>query len=83
MSAYIYPEPGDEQAVARKLLALADSPYEVQTSSDDGLSFRVPEALADRYRQFLLGSAAPQQAADEPAPAKKTTARRRTRKEGN
>lgn len=81
MSAYIYPGPGDESDVARRLLALTDNPHEVQTSSDDGLAFRVPEDLAERYHQSLLGSATPP--ADEPAAKKTTAPRRRTRKEGS
>lgn len=83
MSAFIYYESGDGPQTARDLLALADSPHDVQHTIDDGGAFRVPEQLAERYRQSLLGSAAPQPTADEPPVAKKTTARRRTRKEGN
>ncbi len=35
--------------VARLLLSLADAPHEVQTSTDDGLAFVVPDELAARY----------------------------------
>jgi len=56
--AWVYVIPGDPDApqMARELLALAEkmfgpenAKWMVNTNSDDGLSFRVPESLADRY----------------------------------
>lgn len=42
--------PGDQVAqVARDLLSLADSPHQVRTSSNNGLTFVVPTELADAY----------------------------------
>ncbi len=39
------------EQVARDLLSLTDNPFEVQTNTDDGLSFIVPDALALAYMQ--------------------------------
>lgn len=50
MTAFIIPGDGESAAqVARDLLSLADSPYDVRTSTDDGLMFVVPEKLAEAY----------------------------------
>lgn len=53
MTSLIYPGPGEEQRVARALLDLADSPYDVQTTVDDGLAFVVPLDLAARFEASL------------------------------
>lgn len=63
---------GQVEQVARDLLSLADSPYHVQTNTDNGLMFAVPEYLADRY------SAAADDVRIEPAAPKR---RGRPRKE--
>lgn len=50
MTGYVIPGDGESAAqVARDLLSLADSPYDVQTSTDDGLMFVVPDRLAEAY----------------------------------
>lgn len=53
MTSEIVPAQGDEADVAKALLALARSPYEVQTSTDNGLTFTVPDYLADLYAQSV------------------------------
>lgn len=49
--ALVVPEKGKTREVARKLLDLATTPGEVQTTADgpDGVSFVVPDDLYDRY----------------------------------
>jgi hypothetical protein len=69
--------PGDHVAqVARDLLSLADSPHQVRTSSDNGLTFVVPTELADAYLALTaeISTAEP----DQPAAPKR---RGRARKE--
>ena len=51
----VYPKPGDEASVARTLLAMADDPSHVRTSTDNGLAFIVPEYLMDRYVNGGIG----------------------------
>lgn len=41
----------DAAQVAADLLSLTDNPFEVQTNTDDGLSFIVPDELALKYMQ--------------------------------
>jgi hypothetical protein len=53
MNSEIVPAPGDEADVAAALLALARSPYEVQTSTDNGLTFVVPDYLAELYAESV------------------------------
>jgi hypothetical protein len=55
MTSEIVPAQGEESQVASALLALARSPYEVQTSTDNGLTFTVPNYLAELYAQSLQG----------------------------
>lgn len=64
---------GDEEQVARDLLALARSVYDVQATSDKGV-FMVPEYLAQSYTALMAVRAEPQ---EMPAASK----RGRTRKE--
>lgn len=46
--------PGADAAqVARDLLSLADNPHQVRTNTDDGLTFHVPQELAQRYADLL------------------------------
>lgn len=59
MTEYVHVVPDDPEETARLLLALADSPYDVQTSTDNGLTFRVPAALAARYEDAVLSAGAP------------------------
>lgn len=57
--ALIRPPGGDASGTATLLLAIADledndfSAYDVATDTDDGLQFRVPDALADLYEAAL------------------------------
>ena len=64
---------GDEEQVARDLLALARSVYDVQSTSDKGV-FMVPQYLADAYTEAMAGPPA----GPDPTSARK---RGRTRKE--
>lgn len=47
--AVIYAKYGQEGNIARTLLALADNPMDVRTTTDHGLAFLVPEDLYERY----------------------------------
>lgn len=47
--AEIYPAQGKEKEVAQRLLALADNPFDVRTSMDNGLAFIVGEELYAKY----------------------------------
>lgn len=67
--AVIYPKYGTEGETARTLLALADDPMEVRTSTDNGLAFLVSEELYERY----LASFVP--VAETPADADKAARR--------
>lgn len=53
MSALIIPADGDHAQVARDLLSLAESPYHVQTNTDSGLAFAVPDYLAGLYAESM------------------------------
>lgn len=53
MTSIIIPGEGQHAQVARELLALAESPYHVQTNTDAGLAFVVPEYLAEAYSRVL------------------------------
>lgn len=53
MSSEIVPAPGAEAEVAAALLAIARSPYEVQTSTDNGLTFVVPNYVAELYAESV------------------------------
>jgi hypothetical protein len=58
--------PGDDVAqVARDLLSLADSPHQVRTSSDNGLTFFVTTDVADAYMALTaeISTAGPDQPA--------------------
>lgn len=81
MSDYVIIDPpeGEAAGVARVLLSLADNVYHVQTDSGEGMRFRVPQYLADRFFATQEEPEAPAEAT-----AKKTSAPRvrRTRKEG-
>ena len=45
----VFPEPGEVAEVAKLLLQLADSPYDVATTLDPGVGFTVPFWL---YKSF-------------------------------
>lgn len=48
--------PGDDVGqVARDLLSLADNPFQVRTNTDNGLSFMVPQHVAQQYAELLAG----------------------------
>lgn len=73
--AIIYPRSGAERDVAIALLAMSDNPRDVQTNSDSGLAFVVPEYLYERY---LNGGVGPQETdPDENTPVAPELARRR------
>lgn len=74
----VIPEPGKEESVARALLGVASSPYEVQTSTDAGVAFLVSDEVADAY-EALYATPETEQPAAEPEPAP-TAPKRRTRK---
>lgn len=73
MSALVVPDRGAEQQVAQILLSLAHSPADVQTNTDSGLAFVVPDYLADAYEAAV---APPSESAATAAPK-----RGRTRKD--
>lgn len=82
MTGYVIPGDGESAAqVARDLLSLADSPYDVQTSTDDGLMFVVPDRLAEAY-SALHAEVRQEQSAPGPDETAATPKRRaRARKE--
>lgn len=45
----VYPEEGEFSRIAKALLAVADSPYQVVTVSNPRMGFRVPEEVFDRF----------------------------------
>lgn len=49
MTNIIYPAAGEASQVARDLLSLARSPYDVATNTDNGMAFVVPDYLAAAY----------------------------------
>lgn len=53
MTALIIPGEGQHAQVARDLLSLAESPYHVQTNTDSGLAFAVPDYLAALYAETM------------------------------
>lgn len=55
MMAVIFPGFGNEKMreLAQALLFLADDPRDVQTNTDDGFAFVVPDYLHDRYVKGL------------------------------
>jgi hypothetical protein len=65
VTALIIPAPEQAAQVARDLLSLAQSPFHVQTNTDSGLAFVVPEYLAELYAETmsLVQPAAPEQPA--------------------
>jgi hypothetical protein len=70
--------PGDDAGqVARDLLSLADSEYDVKTNTDDGLVFVVPEELARQYAE-LVGSVS-----SDPEQPKRGGRRRKETSDGN
>lgn len=60
--AMIYPKAGTERDVAIALLAMSDNPRDVQTNSDSGLAFIVPEYLYERYLNGGTGVQEPEPA---------------------
>lgn len=70
----IIPSDGQAEQVARDLLSLARSPHDVQTNTDNGLTFVVPNYLAELYAESMQLV----QPTEEPAPQPK---RGRARKE--
>lgn len=72
----IRPHDGDVSGTAALLLALADQedndfgPADVQTDTDDGFQFRVPEGLAEVYEKYLKAGAS-EAAEEDPKPAKR------------
>jgi hypothetical protein len=73
----VIPDPGKEESVARTLLGVASSPYEVQTNTDAGVAFMVSDAVADAYEALYATPETEQPAEPEPAPE---APKRRTRK---
>lgn len=74
----VTPEPGAEKFVARALLDLADSPYDVVPVTNPNIAFKVP---AELFRRFELAMAT-EQTDVEPAPkAKPKKAAGRPKKE--
>lgn len=65
-------EPGMAEQVARDLLSLADSKFDVQSTSDHGV-FVVPAYLAERYAAAMADV---QSSAEEPAPKRRGRARK-------
>lgn len=53
--AVIYPKHGQEPQTARTLLAMADDPMHVKTTTDNGFAFDVPEYLYERYLKGGVG----------------------------
>lgn len=53
MTALIIPGDGEHAQVAKDLLSLAESPYHVQTNTDNGLAFAVPTYLAELYAESM------------------------------
>ena len=45
----VHPDPGFEKVIAQELLALAESPYEVEYVMWPSPGFRVPTALFERW----------------------------------
>lgn len=67
--ALIVPEPGQEEETLRSLLDLADKPRHVKLNSEDpGMSFYVPQYLAERY---LDADEEPADADPTPAPKRR------------
>lgn len=64
MTSYIIPPDGGAEDTARLLLQLAKTPHDVQTNTDAGLAFVVPDYLADLFE-------AAQQTQQEPATPKR------------
>lgn len=48
----VHPEPGFEKVIAQELLALADSPYQVEYVMWPKPGFRVPEWLYEVFSEF-------------------------------
>lgn len=74
--ALIVPEPGQEDETLRLLLALADKSRHVKLNSDDpGMTFYVPEYLAEKYHN-ADADGEPATTADDPeTPAPKRRGR--------
>lgn len=72
MTNLIIPPDGGAEETARILLDLADDPAHVQTNTDSGLAFVVPDYLADAYEAKMA-----------PASTPAMPKRGRTRKENN
>lgn len=47
------PGDGDHEQVAKDLLSLARSVWDVQTNTDNGLAFAVPDYLAELYAESM------------------------------
>lgn len=62
----------DVEQTARDLLSLAKDPTAVRTNTDDGLTFIVPQELAQEYAALLSDI----QAEPEDAPRKRRTTRK-------
>jgi hypothetical protein len=62
--AVVYPKFGDEKRIAQVLLALADSVYDVRTSSDEGLAFVIPDELHAKFVAHESGLAEPEPVAN-------------------
>ena len=76
--AVIYPSSArdGQRDLARILLALADHPRDVETVTDNGFAFVVPEYLHDKYLRYLepedTTPAMVEQAARRPGRPRKT-----------
>ena len=53
MSAEVRPASGEHEQVAKDLLSLAETPWDVQTNTDNGLVFVVPDYLAVAYNEAM------------------------------
>lgn len=70
--ALIVPEPGQEDETLRLLLDLADKSRHVKLNSDDpGMTFYVPEYLAEKYHSADDESPAVDAADETPAPKRR------------
>lgn len=72
MSALIIPGEGETAQVAADLLSLAQSPYDVQTNTDSGYAFVVPDYLAKLYAEAMSDV----QPAEDEAPRRRGRARK-------